>query len=144
MAKVGEDVLSYCTSCKLDLNHTVVAATDTSIIKVQCRTCKKEHRYSAPKGAKDGSVVFKAKEEKVQKETKVKAETKTVEREWQEMMSKTKDKAQKPFSIKTTYAAGELISHPTFGVGYVRKVLHPSKIEVLFSMDVKVLIHDKK
>jgi hypothetical protein len=48
--KVSSDVLSYCTSCRMDLNHIVVSMKGDQIAKVECRTCKKTHVYRAPKG----------------------------------------------------------------------------------------------
>ena len=47
---VGTEALAYCTSCKMDLNHVIVAMKGDRIAKVQCLTCKKEHVYKAPKG----------------------------------------------------------------------------------------------
>ncbi len=53
---VGKEAIAYCTSCKMDLNHTIVAMHGDRIIKVQCRTCRKDHAYKAPKGIKDPTV----------------------------------------------------------------------------------------
>ena len=48
---VAKETLAYCTSCKMDLNHIIVAMKGDRIAKVQCLTCKKEHNFRAPKGA---------------------------------------------------------------------------------------------
>ena len=48
--EVGKETLAYCTSCKMDLNHVIVAMKGDRLAKVQCLTCKKEHAYKAAKG----------------------------------------------------------------------------------------------
>ena len=52
MAKtaVAQEVLSYCTSCKIDLAHTIVSMKGDQVAKVECKTCKKTHAFKAPKG----------------------------------------------------------------------------------------------
>ena len=48
--QVGKETLAYCTSCKMDLAHLVVAMKGDRIAKAECKTCKKIHAYKAPKG----------------------------------------------------------------------------------------------
>ena len=43
MEQIAKDTLAYCTSCKKELTHTVVAMKGDKIVKVLCNTCKKEH-----------------------------------------------------------------------------------------------------
>jgi hypothetical protein len=53
MAKqVSEDIVAYCTTCKLDLAHVIVALDGEKVKKVLCKTCNKEHVYKAPKKGK--------------------------------------------------------------------------------------------
>src|SRR5262245_2145312 len=47
---VGKEILAYCTSCKMDLAHLVVAMKGDQAAKVECKTCKKTHAFKAPKG----------------------------------------------------------------------------------------------
>jgi hypothetical protein len=46
-----------------------------------------------------------------------------------------------PYSPTTAFQVHDKLKHPTFGEGVVQRLLHPKKIEVLFSMDLKILIH---
>ena len=48
--KVAEEMLAYCSSCKMDLAHTVSAMKGDRAVRVVCNTCKKDHAYKAPKG----------------------------------------------------------------------------------------------
>lgn len=67
---VGKETLAYCTSCKMDLNHVIVAMKGDRIAKVQCLTCKKEHAYKAAKGVTEPT----AKKAKKQTKAEVAAE----------------------------------------------------------------------
>jgi hypothetical protein len=138
---VGKEALSYCTSCKMDLNHTIVALKGDRIAKVQCLTCKKEHVYRAPKGITEpGQVKPKATRARKKKEAEA-AETVSVEAEWEKLMAAHREAPLKPYSTKTAFALGDKIGHPTFGDGIVGKLIYPNKLEVIFRTDVKVLIH---
>ena len=41
------------------------------------------------------------------------------------------------------YEVGDMVSHPTFGLGPVTKLLADQKIEVTFESGVKVLVHGR-
>jgi hypothetical protein len=136
----GKEALSYCTSCKMDLNHVVVAMQGDRIARVQCKTCKKEHAYKAPKGVTDpakGKAAAAAKREKKAAEK----ESAPVELEWEKLMAQHKNAPVRSYGTKTQFALGDRLSHPTFGEGIVNKLIYPNKCEVIFRTDVKVLIH---
>ncbi len=64
-----------------------------------------------------------------------------IELEWQRLMNEHKNASAKPYSPKTKFIIGDKVKHPSFGDGIVMKLLHPNKIEIVFQMDMKVLIH---
>jgi hypothetical protein len=42
----GDDTDAYCTRCKMDLTHTILAMADEATPdRVRCNTCGSEHRY---------------------------------------------------------------------------------------------------
>lgn len=47
------------------------------------------------------------------------------------------------YSVGESYAAGDRIQHPTLGLGVVQAVAGPTKIEVLFDGEKRVLVHDR-
>src|SRR5450432_1434984 len=49
--KPGDEVDSWCTKCKMDLMHRIIAMQNGSIIRVECRTCNGHHNYRKPKSA---------------------------------------------------------------------------------------------
>ena len=133
---VGKETLSYCTSCRMDLAHTISVMVGERIARVMCRTCKKEHVYRAPKGIN----------EPLPKTAKAPAGPKApkatpIEEEWEKLMAEKSSLQEKAYGTKTHFAVGEKISHPSFGKGIVMKHVYPNKIEVIFQSDMKVLIH---
>jgi hypothetical protein len=133
---VGKEVISYCTSCKMDLNHVIVAMKGDRVAKVQCFTCKKEHAFKAAKGATEP----KKKRGKAAKEAE-EAQGNPIELEWEKLMTTHKDAPTKTYNTKGNFALGDKLNHASFGAGIVGKLIYPNKIEVIFRTDVKVLIH---
>jgi hypothetical protein len=133
---VGKETISYCTSCKMDLNHVIVAMKGDRVAKVQCFTCKKEHAFKAPKGATEPK-------KKRGKAAKAAAEDEgnPIELEWEKLMTTHKDAPTKSYTTKGSFALGDKLNHGSFGAGIVGKLIYPNKIEVIFQTDVKVLIH---
>lgn len=144
---VASETIAYCTSCKIDLNHVIVAMKGDRIAKVQCLTCKKEHMYRAPKGSTDPHV---ATEKKAAKRAKAAshdgdqsemATSTSIEVEWEKLMNIHRDLPLKPYSTKGQFGLGDKLKHPTFGEGIVGKLIYPNKLEVIFQKDIKILIH---
>ncbi len=46
---VGGDIDAFCSRCKLDLGHTVVAMVGSRVVQVICNTCGSHHRYRQPR-----------------------------------------------------------------------------------------------
>src|SRR5947209_20345430 len=93
---VGKEALAYCTSCKMDLNHVIVALKGDRIAKVQCLTCKKEHVYKAPKGQAEPKKKKPAKSAAAAEE----AASHSIEVEWEKLMTTHRDAPSKPYSMK--------------------------------------------
>jgi hypothetical protein len=136
---VAQEAIAYCTKCKLDLNHTIVAMQGDRIVKVQCKTCKAFHNYRAPKGVTE--VAPEGAAPKKRKSRSEAAERRSVESEWERLMKLNVNQPAKAYSSKATFKPGDKIAHPTFGEGVINKLIHPNKFEIVFQMDVKILIH---
>jgi hypothetical protein len=137
---VASETLSYCTSCKMDLNSRVVAMKGDRIAKVECLTCRKEHAYKAPKGIDTPTAKPATKRASKKKETAEEV-SHSIEVEWEKLMSTHKDTPIKQYSTKGHFALGDKIQHPTFGEGIIGKLIYPNKVEVIFRSDLKVLIY---
>ncbi len=133
---VGKDVLSYCTKCKLNLGHTIVAMKDDKhIAKVKCNTCNTIHAY------KDPSTSSKQGKTRTKKTEGVPSKVISVSDLWMEKMSKTKNKST-PYAMDGRFHQGDVIDHSKFGPGIVEKVVD-DKIEVIFRHEIKTLVHNK-
>ena len=133
---VGKDVLSYCSKCKLNLGHTIVAMKDAkTIAKVKCNTCLTIHSY------KDPSTSSKQNKTRTRKTTMVPSKVISVSDLWMEKMSSTKKKST-PYAMDTKFLVGDIIDHTKFGPGIVEKVVD-DKIEVIFRHEIKTLVHNK-
>lgn len=141
MAKVASEVIAYCSQCKMDLGAVVVAMKGDQIVRVQCKTCKKERQYKAPKGVSNPGDAPPAKRSTRGERTETGERVDhSVAAEWRKVMNAHSDRAPQAYSAKAKYAIGDKIQHPTFGQGIVMKHLYPNKAEILFEMDLKVLV----
>lgn len=134
---VGKDVLSYCTKCKLNLGHTIVAMKDTKhIAKVKCNTCNSIQAYKDPSTA-----TSKQSRTRTRKTAASPSKVISVADLWMEKMSSTKKKST-PYAMDGKFHEGDIIDHTKFGPGIVEKVVD-DKIEVIFRHEIKTLVHNK-
>ena len=131
--QVSEDIVAYCTSCKLDLAHVIVALDGEKVKKVLCKTCNKEHVYKAPK---EGKVPSK------KKKTTANSKKKTISplEEWERAMEQAKDAPIRVYAQDGSFAEGEKVDHSTFGLGLITKLIQPNKMEVIFEEGAKLMI----
>ena len=132
--QIAQDILSYCTSCKMDLTHSVVALSGDKVKRVLCQTCKKEHAFRLPEQLR----ALSGKKRTAKSAAPVKT-TWAVD-EWETDMTKAKDHSAKPYTLDGLYEAGQKLDHRTFGLGMVKNMIEPNKMEVLFEEGMKVLI----
>lgn len=138
----SSEVLAYCGSCKMDLTANVVAKVGSKIVKVQCRTCKKEHSYRPAKGVNDPNAAPPVKTKKPKAAAEAKAAV-SVEAEWNRLMKDAAAAARVTYSPKAKLNLGDVVKHPSFGEGIVTRIQHPDKAEILFQTDLKLLIHSR-
>ena len=131
--QVSEDIVAYCTSCKLDLAHVIVALDGKKVKKVLCKTCNKEHVYKAPK---KGKVTAK------KKKTTAKSKKITISplEEWEKAMELSKDAPISVYEQDGTFKEGNKVDHRSFGKGLITKLIHPNKMEVIFEEGTKFMI----
>lgn len=133
--RVGKDILSLCTKCKLTLGHIIVSMVDaTTVSKVKCNTCQSVHRFKDPTTSK----LTRKKLPNL-----LKKQTPSIHNIWEEAMKKPQD-SRKPYSFKEKFVQGDVIEHPTFGPGVVDSTLEKDKIRVIFQSNEKTLLHNKK
>jgi hypothetical protein len=130
---VGQDVITMCTKCKLELDHVVVFHNEEGIIEnVKCHTCGSEHKYSPDKAESPKKIV-----KKVTKARK----TKKVDpaRDFDTLTEKFKGKDSRQYSMAGSFKVEDVIDHKTFGIGFVINA-SSLKMEVVFSDKPRLLV----
>ncbi len=125
----GGDVDSYCTKCKLNLEHVVVAMVGDKVVKVKCKTCGSIHGFKTSRVAGSGASV------KSVVASKPSVRTYAV---WE----KAVEAAQRPelvYDMARSYHQGDLIVHSVFGKGVVQKTFF-KKCSVLFKDKERMLV----
>ncbi len=139
-SEVGDRIDSYCTKCRLWLEHTIIVKIGTEIKNVKCMTCNGIHKYRSHipgikrKTLKDRAV-FKISSSHT---------TKKIDKEWEEFMAKSESANQRPYMMQDSYKTGEIINHKKFGLGIVTGTEGHNKIKVLFENGPKMLVCNKK
>jgi hypothetical protein len=129
-ARVGGDALSWCTKCRMDLAHVIVSMVDGKPSKVECKTCRSVHRYKLGGTA-------------TPRKTRTTA-TKTVVRAsevWEQKLAQKTKAEIAPYKTNPSFGKGDVIQHPSFGVGIVEEVRSTNKIAVFFRDGEKLLVH---
>jgi hypothetical protein len=144
MARVGSDVESYCSKCKLMILHTVEAMVGSEPKRVQCNSCHSQHAYKAhlpgeaparPRSS-TGSVRASAGPKRAGAGGgRIRAS------DYERMMEGRNGADARRYSPKAIYKVGEVITHPTFGTGVATNLKDATKIEVLFQDGLRVLVH---
>jgi hypothetical protein len=115
----GKNIESYCTKCKLNLDHTVMAMAGETVAKVRCKTCGGAHKFRDP-----------AVPQKVRKPRVAKSAEATAAIVWEAGLAEAKGK-ERDYSMAVKYRVGDIVNHHTFGKGVVLK-LYANKCDMLF------------
>jgi hypothetical protein len=134
---VGKEVSSHCNKCKLTLAHLIVSMkNNTTIGKVDCKTCHTVQAYKDPS---------KVKVAKTKSGAKAKVNSKSGESIadlWMNAVSKSTTKS-KSYAVTSKFVVNDIIDHPKFGPGIVERVVDNDKIQVIFRHEIKMLIHNR-
>ena len=107
--------------------------------RVMCRTCKSEHNFKAKKGVKEPGAAKAPKAARAPRAPKA-DKVVSVEVEWTKQMNST-GSPLRSYASSESFKLGDRISHTSFGEGVVQKNIYPNKMEIIFRMDIKTLIH---
>jgi hypothetical protein len=136
--KVGGEVDAFCTRCKMDLAHTILAMVGTKPVRVRCNTCGGDHAFRGPPGATERKSASSAATKRAAPKEKV---AKVVV-SFDDVLA-GKDVAHSvPYSVRETFKLEQVINHPTFGQGFVSAV-RGDKVDITFRSEVRTLIHGR-
>lgn len=142
----GDDVEAWCTRCRMNLYHRVIALVGNSVRTVHCLTCGGDHKYHPPKNVKASEEkVIQAKTAKVGKSSKPNnRSTNKAIGEWTLFMNEMPPgTVPRSYRVSDAYGSREYIEHPVFGTGRVIDIVGAEKIQVIFKEGRKVLICNK-
>jgi len=159
--KTGGEIDSWCTKCKLDLTHRIIAMVGDVVKKVECKTCGSHHLYRAPKSERERAKAAKAaarpEREPKSARTSSGGGSKASERAsaasraerdlvatWEQAIAGQPATAFTPYRINLVLSAGELIRHSKFGDGVVYRVLDQAKVEILFKDGMRMMAHGQQ
>ncbi|MBF0315689.1 MAG: hypothetical protein HQK50_07860 [Oligoflexia bacterium] len=140
--EVGQELLYYCSKCKLKLAHIIEVKYQGKILKVMCKTCKKVHAYKDPAEKKSSSAASKSAALQSQSVVKKLVSAATTSSHSEEGKSSLDATNATLYSIKSSFQVSEIILHPKFGVGIVKEV-KGDKILVIFEEEGKKLLVQK-
>ena len=115
----GENIASYCTKCKLVLDHVIVAMDGEAIAKAKCKTCGSTHKFRDP-----------AEVNKTRSAKKKDGVVKSAEALWEACLAEARGN-ELAYDMTGKYRVGDIVVHNTFGKGVVRKV-YMNKCDMLF------------
>jgi hypothetical protein len=139
----GSEVDAWCTKCRLDLGHRVVAEVHGRPKRVICMTCGSEHNFRSPRG-QSGSAATRTRKggsRATQKTDRLNRKEGERLRDWRERVSDRTQDAFATYSPDQTYTRDQLLYHRKFGAGYVVGLLEGGKLSVMFQEGKKILVH---
>jgi hypothetical protein len=136
---VAKSFFAFCKKCDADRYHVVLAHTSSRTAKIKCEVCGSQKSYSLPKaGSSTGTA----------KVTRTRASSESAKRsshnaEYEALLQAQEGSGEVNYNIKGKFALNQKINHPKFGLGIVRGV-QPDKVEVVFSDEVRNLVHNRE
>ncbi len=131
---VGEDIEAWCTKCKLELGHTIVAMLNNLPKKVKCNTCSGQHNYRLKPAQRKSSGASGAPRKRKPKITEYD--------KYLTVLAEGDFSNARKYTINGNFEQESMIAHSKFGVGVITSVVGHNKIEVLFKDGIKLLIQN--
>lgn len=127
----GDYIASKCSKCKDITNHTIVAMVGDKVARVECNTCGSVHNYR--------SAVVKKTPTKSKTSSNKPAKVNKMEAQWETLLDKVDPTDAIPYSMQIRVKEGDVVQHPSFGLGRVISTTRPNKMEVFFQSGIKLL-----
>lgn len=130
--KVGGDIDSWCSRCKLELNHTITAITAGKVKKVKCNTCQFDH------------VMRKKPATRTTRKTKTSKTdaTAVAASEFLRLLGKRDLATASSYKLENAYEQGDLIQHDGFGIGIVTDIKQDNKMIVMFKDKLRTMVYN--
>ena len=152
--KTGGEIDSWCTKCRLILNHRIIAMVGAKPVRVECSTCGSHHNYcprapgerpepatkaSSSSSGRSSSSSGPASVRTPRGPTRAEQARMSREQMWEKAIAGHAIQDFKRYSVAGRFAEGDLIRHAKFGDGVVVRVIDTAKVEILFKDDSRTL-----
>ena len=133
--KAGGEVDAHCTKCKLELAHVIVAMVGPRIVRVQCKTCGSLHAFrGGPPTPRERRTSETASRHAATRPPPTPSD-------YERNLNGRDLSRARTYRPAIRFEPQDVVSHPTFGLGVVTRVLPDNKIEVSFPAGGKILVH---
>lgn len=138
----GDIIEARCTRCRDILNHRIVAMVAEKVVRVECNTCGGVHNYYPPPSLKPvktpgGSATVK--KSAATPRTPKRDPQQSEREEWLSLRANMRLDRAIAYSMAGAFRTDDLVDHPSFGLGVVKLMVPPNKMQVLFEDGMKLL-----
>ena len=124
----------------------MVAVVEKKIHLVICTRCNSQHRYRPSLAAMRKKTPLPSKRQA--RLLKKLEESKTPQAQiplgdWQKLREISAEMKPLDYDPSKEFRENQAVAHPTFGLGFVRRVVDAAKIEVVFEREVKILVMNR-
>jgi hypothetical protein len=141
--RVAGEVDSWCTKCRLVLNHRIVSMKNGKAYQVECLTCRSTHLWRA---AAPGEKPAAAGGERAPRSAATGGPRPRIPvavvrhvQTWEKAIAGRGVNEFVSYEVGKSYKEGDLLRHKKFGDGLVTRVIDAHKVEVLFKDEAKTL-----
>jgi hypothetical protein len=139
----GSPIEAYCLSCQKDENHVVLEADGMQVRLVRCEKCGEEGVLRAPRAKTKAALLEfaqKKKKKAVPQKRKTRRKNVSPEEVFRELAQSFDLNQPLTYSIKAVVEPGDVVEHPTFGIGIVTSLSGPDKAKICFESGERTMI----
>ncbi|KAF0249897.1 MAG: hypothetical protein FD167_708, partial [bacterium] len=114
-SRIGEEIEAPCGRCRMDRIHRIVAQDpDGTVKKIICGMCNSYRSYRQPKAQSEGTPKLTK-----QRSSSSRSTSSTIE---------DFGLPSRSYNMRENYSVGEVLAHPTFGVGKILSIKDMNKV----------------
>jgi hypothetical protein len=140
----GNAIQGYCVHCKGDTQQTVLEVDGLQVRTVRCEKCKSEGMFRSPRARTKARLREVAASRKTRAEKaparKPRRKKEDPGQVFRSLVGNQSPSSAKAYSARDSLAVGQLVTHPSFGLGVVTTLTEEQKATVLFEDGPRVLI----
>jgi hypothetical protein len=142
----GNAIEGYCATCKADTVQTVLVVEGFQIRSVRCEKCRTEGPMCRSRAKTKAALREIAAKRQPPSPPKRRTRKERVDpaQVFRRLLEGRELTMAQPYNIHTALELGQVIRHPTFGVGVVTTLCEDSKVNVTFEDGVKTIAHNRK